>query len=90
MDLHYLLEVLYLIILGKEVLGHPFYLFIVVLKSDKTHYKIIIIFRKNDLKEIQEYFPLAELMFIEGAGHWVHSQKPEKFLEAVCKFLEEK
>ncbi|KAM3963984.1 sn-1-specific diacylglycerol lipase ABHD11 [Aphomia sociella] len=45
---------------------------------------------KNDLREIQEYFPLAELVFIEGAGHWVHSQKPEKFLDTVCKFLQEK
>ncbi|CAG9791364.1 unnamed protein product [Diatraea saccharalis] len=45
---------------------------------------------KNDLKEIQEYFPLAELVFVEGAGHWVHSQKPEKFLEIVCQFLSEK
>ncbi|GBP70066.1 hypothetical protein EVAR_98897_1 [Eumeta japonica] len=38
---------------------------------------------KNDLPEIQEYFPLAELVFIEGAGHWVHSQKPEKFHETI-------
>ncbi|XP_072934541.1 sn-1-specific diacylglycerol lipase ABHD11-like [Epargyreus clarus] len=45
---------------------------------------------KNDLPEIQEYFPLADLTFVEGAGHWVHSQKPEKFLEIVCKFLTEK
>lgn len=45
---------------------------------------------KSDLPEIQEYFPLADLIFIEGAGHWVHSQKPEKFLEIVCKFLTEK
>ncbi|NP_001040335.1 abhydrolase domain containing 11 [Bombyx mori] len=45
---------------------------------------------KNDLPEIQEYFPLADLIFIEGAGHWVHSQKPEKFLEMVSKFLTEK
>ncbi|KAL0818192.1 hypothetical protein ABMA28_008701 [Loxostege sticticalis] len=45
---------------------------------------------KHDLREIQEYFPLADLVFIEGAGHWVHSQKPEKFLETVCKFLSEK
>ncbi|KPJ05243.1 Abhydrolase domain-containing protein 11 [Papilio xuthus] len=45
---------------------------------------------RYDLPEIQEYFPLAELTFIEGAGHWVHSQKPEKFLEVVCKFLTEK
>lgn len=45
---------------------------------------------KNDLPEIQEYFPLAELVFVDGAGHWVHSQKPEKFLEIACKFLQEK
>ncbi|XP_045454189.1 protein ABHD11-like isoform X2 [Melitaea cinxia] len=45
---------------------------------------------KSDLPEIQEYFPLADLIFIEGAGHWVHSQKPEQFLEIVCKFLREK
>lgn len=45
---------------------------------------------KNELHEIQEYFPLAELTFVEGAGHWVHSQKPEKFLEITSKFLAEK
>ncbi|XP_068623756.1 sn-1-specific diacylglycerol lipase ABHD11-like [Battus philenor] len=45
---------------------------------------------KNDLQDIKEYFPLADLIFVEGAGHWVHSQKPEKFLEIVCKFLNEK
>ncbi|XP_013147006.1 PREDICTED: alpha/beta hydrolase domain-containing protein 11-like [Papilio polytes] len=45
---------------------------------------------KYDLPDIQEYFPLAELTLVEGAGHWVHSQKPEKFLEVVCKFLAEK
>ncbi|XP_032527846.2 protein ABHD11-like [Danaus plexippus] len=44
---------------------------------------------KKDLPAIQEYFPLAELKFVEGAGHWVHSQKPEKFLELVCGFLKD-
>ncbi|KAL4711875.1 hypothetical protein ACJJTC_006044 [Scirpophaga incertulas] len=46
--------------------------------------------RKNDLKEIQEFFPMANMVFVEGAGHWVHSQKPEKFLKIVCQFLAEK
>ncbi|XP_023951058.2 protein ABHD11 [Bicyclus anynana] len=45
---------------------------------------------KNDLPEIQEYFPLAQLQFVDGAGHWVHSQKPEKFLEIACSFLKDK
>lgn len=51
---------------------------------------LIYVFSKNDLRDIQEYFPLADLVFVEGAGHWVHSQKPEKFLDLVCKFLKEK
>ncbi|XP_011555819.3 protein ABHD11 [Plutella xylostella] len=45
---------------------------------------------KDELKDIQEIFPMADLVFIEGAGHWVHSQKPEQFLDVVCKFLQEK
>lgn len=51
--------------------------------------KKIFAVRKKDLPAIQEYFPLAELKFVEGAGHWVHSQKPEKFLELVCGFLKD-
>lgn len=45
---------------------------------------------KNDLSSIQEFFPLAELRFVEGAGHWVHSQKPDIFLKEVTAFLETK
>ncbi|XP_041971468.1 protein ABHD11-like [Aricia agestis] len=45
---------------------------------------------KDDLPLIQEIFPLAQLIFVEDAGHWVHSHKPEKFLQIVTKFLIEK
>ncbi|XP_050353016.1 protein ABHD11-like isoform X1 [Nymphalis io] len=44
---------------------------------------------KNELPKIQEYFPLAQLTYIEGAGHWVHIQQPEIFHKVVCKFLVE-
>ena len=25
--------------------------------------------------------------YIDGAGHWVHSQKPKEFLDAVIEYL---
>jgi esterase len=36
---------------------------------------------------IHELFPLSEIQTIAGAGHWVHADQPEKFLECVLKFL---
>ncbi|VVC86804.1 unnamed protein product [Leptidea sinapis] len=44
---------------------------------------------KEDLPLIKEYFPSAELVYIEGANHWVHVDRPDQFLETLCKFLEE-
>ncbi|XP_046964144.1 protein ABHD11-like [Vanessa cardui] len=44
---------------------------------------------KDDLQTIQEYFPQAELTYIEDAGHWIHIQQPDKFHKVICKFLEE-
>lgn len=36
---------------------------------------------------IRQLFPAAEFVWIADAGHWVHSEKPKEFLEAVCPFL---
>ena len=36
---------------------------------------------------IHELFPQAEIETIIGAGHWIHADKPEEFLECVLKFL---
>ncbi|XP_043192874.1 protein ABHD11-like isoform X1 [Amphibalanus amphitrite] len=36
---------------------------------------------------IRRLFPAAEFVWIPGAGHWVHSEKPQEFLEVVCPFL---
>ena len=41
----------------------------------------------TDHPEILEKFPKAKFEYIEGAGHWVHSQKPNEFLEVLLKFL---
>ena len=41
----------------------------------------------SDHPEILERFPRAEFQYIEGAGHWVHAQKPAEFLDIVLDNL---
>ena len=41
----------------------------------------------DDLNEISGLFPAAELVTIQGAGHTVHADKPDKFTEIVEEFL---
>ena len=36
---------------------------------------------------IKKYFPKAQIHIIEGAGHWLHIDKPDKVLERVQAFL---
>jgi pimeloyl-ACP methyl ester carboxylesterase len=41
----------------------------------------------DDLPGIRERFPEARLETIDGAGHWVHADRPEAFAETVLDFL---
>lgn len=43
--------------------------------------------QKSDHHKLLQLFPKAELTFIDGAGHWLHSEKPEEFLKITSKFL---
>ena len=36
---------------------------------------------------IARLFPAAEHAVIEGAGHWVHAERPAEFLTLVRRFL---
>lgn len=38
-------------------------------------------------KAICKYFPLAKIVTIKGAGHWLHAEKPDEFYETVNSFL---
>jgi pimeloyl-ACP methyl ester carboxylesterase len=40
-----------------------------------------------DADLIYRYFPAARIETIEGAGHWVHADQPQPFLELVERFL---
>ncbi|PIY73626.1 MAG: alpha/beta hydrolase, partial [Rhodobacterales bacterium CG_4_10_14_0_8_um_filter_70_9] len=37
---------------------------------------------------IRARFPAARIETVEGAGHWLHAEKPEAFLAAVEAFLD--
>ena len=36
---------------------------------------------------IKESFPLSKFAPVAKAGHWVHVEKPKKFIEIVTKFI---
>lgn len=41
----------------------------------------------EDWPDIKVLFPNAHLVTIEGAGHWLHAEKPEPFVKEVMFFL---
>lgn len=41
----------------------------------------------EDWPDIKLLFPHAYLVTIEGAGHWLHAEKPTEFIAAVNEFL---
>lgn len=43
--------------------------------------------RDEDLPEIKALFPNLQLETIEGAGHWLHAEAPEEFLDKTLAFL---
>ena len=42
---------------------------------------------QNSHDEIRNYFPSAQFVYIDGAGHWVHADKPKEFIKIVAQFL---
>jgi esterase len=42
---------------------------------------------ENDLSDFKKRFPDSEFVTIEGAGHWVHAEKPVEFFEKVFEFI---
>ncbi len=43
--------------------------------------------RSEHHNEIRRLFPTASIEMIPGAGHWVHAEAPQAFVEIVSRFL---
>jgi pimeloyl-ACP methyl ester carboxylesterase len=52
------------------------------IRGEKSDYIL-----KEDEQRIKEIFPLATILTIGGATHWVHAEKPEAFLKAIRSFI---
>ena len=42
----------------------------------------------EDKPKILELFPSTEFRVIEGAGHWVHAEKPKEFIQVFLELLD--
>lgn len=42
----------------------------------------------EDLEQISQHFPEVKCVTLEGAGHWLHAEKPQAFFEEVSSFLD--
>jgi pimeloyl-ACP methyl ester carboxylesterase len=42
--------------------------------------------KMEDVEEIRSIFPISEIFSIEEAGHWIHAEAPEAFIEKVISF----
>ena len=42
---------------------------------------------EKDEGDIRQLFPWSQIVTIKGAGHWVHAEQPESFLDAVRRFI---
>ncbi|KAI9272189.1 Alpha/Beta hydrolase protein [Helicostylum pulchrum] len=42
---------------------------------------------QNQKKEIDALFPNSDLQVVEGAGHWVHAEKPDIVLNLITSFV---
>lgn len=40
----------------------------------------------EDISEIESYFPDSSLVSIENAGHWVHAEAPDEFVDCILGF----
>ena len=42
--------------------------------------------RDEDITDLEDRFPDSTFVTIEGAGHWVHAEAPEEFMNVVLEF----
>ena len=68
--------------LASEVTGTPFEKPCLFIRGEHSDYIL-----DSDWPDILEYFPKAKLVTIPGAGHWVHTDAPEAFIQAVLTYF---
>jgi esterase len=71
---------------GKEITSsQPISVPALFIAGEKSNY-----LKPDDEQDIRLLFPNSEIIFIPGAGHWIHADQPALLMEAVLKFLKRK
>ena len=65
-----------------SVSGEPFHKPTLFVRGSRSNY-----IRDAEIPHIKTLFPQAEFVTIEGAGHWVHADKPVELLAVLRGFL---
>jgi esterase len=52
------------------------------IRGDRSNYIL-----DEDFYQLESYFPDSHVETIHGAGHWVHAEAPDLFMNAVLEFL---
>ena len=66
----------------EEVKGEPVAIPTLFMRGENSNY-----IRDTDKPYISELFPNSTVVTIHDAGHWVHAEQPEAFLETLKSFL---
>ncbi len=62
----------------KPILNYP----VLFLKGENSNY-----ISEEDKKSISSIFPEAKIQLITNAGHWLHAEQPQQFIEAITSFI---
>jgi pimeloyl-ACP methyl ester carboxylesterase len=65
-------------IFRQQVTGFP----VIFLKGADSDY-----LPPEDFSDIKQIFPAAEFITVPGAGHWIHSDRPEEVIMSIKKLL---
>lgn len=55
---------------------------VLFVRGEKSRYV-----QDTDVPHIKEFFPQSAMVTIPGAGHWVHADTPQLFVQAILAFL---
>lgn len=66
-------------LLGKKYDGPT-----LAVRGANSHY-----IRDDDAALFNTFFPQVRMETIEGAGHWIHSEQPAKFIDCISQFINE-
>jgi len=62
----------------EEILGFP----VLFVRGEKSNYIL-----DEDIKYIEQKFPVAEITTIQNAGHWIHAEQPTEFIKILREFF---